>query len=90
VVRVKSKQIRVASATAGATAVLAMGALTVAFSDVSAADPPEPAPPGPVSTSEITTGATVAAEDVPEAPATTLVTPSVTAEPPEGFEPAAG
>jgi hypothetical protein len=85
VVKVKSKRLKVASATAGATAVLAMGALSVAFSDVSAADPPAPAPPGPVTTSEITTGATIAAADVPEAPATTLVTPSVTAEPPEGF-----
>jgi hypothetical protein len=37
---VKSKQLRVVSATAGAAAVLAMGALTVTFSDVSVADPP--------------------------------------------------
>jgi hypothetical protein len=36
-----------------------MGAIGLAFSDISAADTPEPAPPGPVTTSEITTGATI-------------------------------
>ena len=41
---VKSKQFKVLSATAGGTAVLAMGALTVTLSDVSMAEPPEPAP----------------------------------------------
>ena len=44
---VKSRRFKVLSATAGATAVLAMGALTVTFSDVSVAEPPEPAPPRP-------------------------------------------
>jgi hypothetical protein len=56
---VKPKQIKLVSAGIGAGAVIAMGGLGVAFSDVSTAEP-EPAPPGPVTTSEITTGETSA------------------------------
>jgi cytoskeletal protein RodZ len=55
--RVKPKQIKLVSAGIGAGAVIAMGGLGVVFSDVSTAQP-EPAPPGPVTTSEITTGET--------------------------------
>jgi hypothetical protein len=54
--QVKSTQLKVLSATAGGAAVLAMGALTVTSSDVSVAETPEPAPPGPVTTSEVTRG----------------------------------
>jgi hypothetical protein len=42
---VKSKRFTVLSAIAGTTAVRAMGALTVTFSDVSGAETPEPTPP---------------------------------------------
>ena len=46
-----SRQLKVVSAGVGACAVVAMGAIGLAFSDISAADTPEPAPPGPVTTS---------------------------------------
>ena len=75
---VKSKRFKVLSATAGTTAVLAMGALTVTFSDVSGAETPEPAPPGPVTTSTPTTGATVTET---EAPPASPVTPPITTTP---------
>jgi hypothetical protein len=54
---VKPKQIKLLFAGIGAGALIAMGGLGVAFSDVSTAQP-EPAPPGPVTTSAITTGET--------------------------------
>ena len=78
--RVKSKQLKVWSATAGCTAVVAMGALAVTFTDVSAADTPEPAPPGPVMTSTATTGATVV-ETKEQAPSTPAVVPPITTTP---------
>ncbi len=78
---VKSKQLRWVSAGIGAGAV-AMGALGVVFSDVSAAEPaPPPPPPGPVTTSEITTGETITETVVPEAPETTAATPPITTTP---------
>lgn len=78
----KSKQIKLLSASIGASAVIAMGALTVTFSDTSSAQPPEPPPPGPVTTSEVTTGETSTESAAPTEAETTFVTPSVTAEPP--------
>jgi hypothetical protein len=63
------------SACAGAGAVLAMGVLTVAFSESSSADP---VPPGPVLTSEVSTGQTSTETTPPETPTTTLAEPSIT------------
>jgi hypothetical protein len=81
---VNSTKLKLMSATAGAGAVVAMGALPVVFSETSSAAP-EPAPPGPVATSEVTTGETVseAGETVtetaaPPTPATTIAEPSIT------------
>ncbi len=75
-----SKQIKTCSATLGAGAVLAMGALAVATSNTSVAqeDPPVP---GPVTTSEITTGETVTETVAPEAPETTAAVPPITTTP---------
>ena len=53
----KTNQIKLLSAGIGAGAVIAMGGLGVAFSDVSTAQP-EPAPPGRVQPTEVTTGET--------------------------------
>lgn len=69
-------------ATAGAGAVLAMGALSVTFSESSSADP---APPGPVAPSEATMGETTTTTTAPTKPETSVATPPVTATPPEGF-----
>lgn len=77
----KSNKFRVASAAAGAGAVIAMGAFGVAFSDVSAAEEPTPAPPGPVTTSEITTGATATDSVEQEGPPTSIVVPPTTTAP---------
>lgn len=78
---VRSKQFRGVSATVGAGAVIAMGALGVAFSDVSAADEPEPAPPGPVTTSEMTTAETVVDSEENQGPATSVAVPPITTPP---------
>jgi hypothetical protein len=77
---VKSKQFRLMAATGGGGAVLAMGALTATFSNVSVAEP-EPAPPGPITTSEVTTGETVIETVAPEAPETPAVVPPITTTP---------
>jgi hypothetical protein len=53
----KTNQIKLLSAGIGAGAVIAVGGLGMAFSDVSTAQP-EPAPPGRVQPTEITTGET--------------------------------
>jgi hypothetical protein len=79
---VKSKQFKVVSATAGGAAVLAMGALTATLSNSnSVAEPPEPAPPGPVTTSEVTTGETITETVAPDAPETPAVVPPITTTP---------
>lgn len=78
---VKSSQFKVVAATAGAAAVVAMGALTVTFSNVSEAEPPEPAPPGPITTSEVTTGESIVETVAPEAPETTAFVPPITTTP---------
>jgi hypothetical protein len=80
---VKTTKLKLMTATAGAGAVLAMGALSVAFSETSSAEP-EPVPPGPVVTSEVTTGETAPAGETsiettaPPTPTTTIAEPSVT------------
>jgi hypothetical protein len=87
--QVKSKQFRLMAATAGGAAVLAMGALTVTFSNVSVAEePPEPPPPGPVTTSEVTIGETATETVVPEAPPSEAVAPPITTTP-SAFPPTA-
>jgi hypothetical protein len=85
---VRASRFKVVSATAGAAAVVAMGALTVAFSDVSGAETPEPAPPGPMSTSEITTGESIVQTVAPEAPPTSAAVPPITTTP-SSFPPTA-
>lgn len=72
------KQIKLASATIGSGAVVAMGALGLASNDTSAAEPPVP---GPVTTSEITTGETITETVAPEAPQTSAATPNITTTP---------
>jgi hypothetical protein len=66
----KTNQIKLLSAGIGAGALIAMGWLGVAFSDVSTAQP-EPAPPGLVQPpTEITTGETSKLCEMPPADAT--------------------
>jgi hypothetical protein len=79
---VTSKQFRAASAAGGAAALLTMGTLTVAFSDISRAEQ-EPVPPGPVTTSQVSTGVTITEEVAPEAPKTSAVVPPITTTPSE-------
>ncbi|KUH86458.1 MULTISPECIES: hypothetical protein [unclassified Mycobacterium] len=75
-----SKRIKTFAATVGTSAVLAMGAISVA-SSTAAQDDETSVTPGPVTTSEITTGETITETVIPEAPETTPATPPVTAEP---------
>jgi hypothetical protein len=75
---VNTTKLKLISATAGATGVLAMGALSVAFGSSSVA---EPSTPGPVPTPTATTGETVI--ESPAAPEATEETvesaaPSIT------------
>lgn len=76
-----SKRLKLASATVGTSALLAMGAFSVA-STTAAQDEDPPVTPGPVTTSEITTGETATQSGAPETPTTSVATPPVTAEPP--------
>ena len=81
VVKVNSK-LKLGSATIGAGALIAMGVFAVASSGMSAAqDETEVPPPGPVTTSEITTGETIVETVAPEAPETTAAVPPITTEP---------
>ena len=77
----RSKQFKLASATVGASAAVAMGALGVVFSNVSAAEPEPPPPPGPVTTSEMTTAESITESPAPETPETTAVVPPITTPP---------
>jgi hypothetical protein len=73
---VKSSQLKVVAAGIGAGALVAMGALTVVFSD----------PPGALSDGlELTLGETTTSTTAPSAPETSIATPVVTASTPEGF-----
>ena len=77
-----NSKLKLGSATIGAGALLAMGAFAVVSSGMSAAqDETEVPPPGPVTTSEITTGETVTETVAPEAPETTAAVPPITTEP---------
>jgi len=81
---VDSTRLKLMCAIGGAGAVLAMGGLSVAFSETSSAEPAEPAPPGPVTTTAITTGETTEAGETvtettaPAEPTTTIAEPSIT------------
>jgi hypothetical protein len=76
---VQSTQFKLASAGIGAGALITMGAFGVVFSDVSAAEP-EPAPPGPVTTSEAILGETVTPTEDAEVP-DPVATPEITTTP---------
>jgi hypothetical protein len=78
---VETKQLKLASAAVGASALIGMGAFGVAFSNVSAAEEPTPAPPGPVTTSEITTGATITESTEQDGPKTSVAAPATTTPP---------
>ena len=75
-----STKLKVMTATAGAGAVLAMGALTVALGAVHA-----PSDSVVSDTPSATLGETVTTTTAPSAPPTPVATPPVTATPPEGF-----
>jgi hypothetical protein len=76
---VKSSQLKVLAAGVGASAVVAMGALTVVFGEA-------PAGTGTVGEGpEITLGETVTTTTPPSKPETSVATPEVTASTPEGF-----
>jgi hypothetical protein len=72
---VKTKQFKLMTAAAGASAVIAMGALGVANSSVSVAEEPTP---GTVATPEATTGETITTTTPPSTPVTSVATPSIT------------
>jgi hypothetical protein len=74
-----SKKLKVAAATVGAGAVVAMGALTMALSDESGSTTV-------VSGPEITLGETTTIEKAASTPETTIAAPEVTAEVPCGFD----
>ncbi|OBI83272.1 hypothetical protein [Mycobacterium sp. E740] len=76
-----SKQIKLFSATVGASALLTMGALTVAATTAAQDEEDGGATAGPVTTSEATTGETVTQSPGSGVPETTVATPEVTAEP---------
>ena len=67
-------KLKLISATAGATGVLAMGALSVAFGGTSVA---EPTSPGPVPTPSATTGETSTEAAAPSEPSTSSAVPSI-------------
>lgn len=72
---VKTGQFNAVSAVIGAGAAIAMVGLGIAFSTSSSAQ--EPAAPGPVPTSEATTGQTVTNTKAPSTPRTTKAKPSL-------------
>ena len=75
-------RVKLLSAAAGLGAVLAMGVLSVAGSEVSRADP---APPGPVTTTPATLGETVTETTAVQSPEPTVNEPPVTFTTPSGF-----
>lgn len=78
----KVSTVKLLSAAVGGGAVLAMGALSVAGPEVSRAEPP---PPGPVSTTPITTGETVTETTAVQSPEPTVYAPPFTFTTPSGF-----
>lgn len=78
----ESKQLKLGAATLGTSALLAMGIFGISAGGVSSAQgETELPPPGPVTTSEITTGETITETVAPEAPETTAATPPITTPP---------
>jgi hypothetical protein len=75
---VKSRQLELVAAGIGASAVIAMGALTVVFSDTGRTGNFGEGP-------EITLGETTTSTTAPTKPETSIATPMVTASTPEGF-----
>ncbi len=75
-----SKTIKLASAAIGASAVVAMGTLTAALSDDSGSATV-------VSGPEMTLGETSTIEKAASTPETSIASPTVTAEKPDGFGP---
>jgi hypothetical protein len=74
---VNTTKLKLISATAGATGVLAMGAISVAFGSTSVAEP-TPSTPGPVPTPSATTGETVVEETpAPIEPSTSSAVPEI-------------
>ncbi|OBK76038.1 hypothetical protein [Mycobacterium sp. 1274761.0] len=76
-----SKKFKLASAAVGASAVVAMGALTVALSGEVTGSA------SVVSEPRMTLGETSTVEKAAKSPETSVAVPEVTAEPPEGFGP---
>jgi hypothetical protein len=74
--KVKPSQLKLMAAGIGASAIVAMGALTVVFSDA-----PGSIGEGP----EVTLGETTTSTTAPSKPETSIATPMVTASVPEGF-----
>lgn len=70
------KNLRMAAATAGAAGVLSMGALTAVFSGSAMAEP-EPAPPGPVETTEATLPETTTETTPPTTPTIPSAEPEI-------------
>jgi hypothetical protein len=75
---VKPSQLKLMAAGVGACAIVAMGALTVVFSDA-----PGSIGEGP----EITLGETTTSTTAPAELATSIASPTLTAERPDGFAP---
>jgi hypothetical protein len=72
---VNTTKVKLISATAGVTGVLAMGAVSVAFSGTTVA---EPSSPGPVPTPSATIGETsTEATPAPSVPTTSLAVPPI-------------
>ncbi|MDT7796123.1 MAG: hypothetical protein QOD59_5564 [Mycobacterium sp.] len=76
--KVKPSQLKLMAAGAGACAIVAMGALTVVFSDA-----PGSIGKGP----EITLGETTTSTTAPAGLATSIASPTLTAVRPDGFAP---
>jgi hypothetical protein len=77
VINVNTKTLKVMAATAGAGAVIAMGGVAVASN--SWAEPETtPAPPGPVTTAEVTTGETITEAPLPESSTSLTAEPEIT------------
>jgi len=79
-VNITSRKVKLTAATIGASAVMAMGALTAVLSDDGGSTTI-------VSDPEASIGETSTIEKAATAPETTFAEPEVTAEPPDGFGP---
>ena len=77
-VKVNSKQIKLGSATIGASALIAMGAFARRVDQHERCSDGTCRRQGPITTSEITTGETITETVAPEAPETTAAIPPIT------------